>query len=124
MVRTAPASSGGANASAALRPGALNRATPAARALIAAVATPMARAVIASASQVRIQPSTVARVEANQAAARAVRPIRTMPRPGTAVKREAPSIVSRMKCRWSSALSWSAGGSSFPVSIGAVDLMR
>src|SRR5829696_2503863 len=50
--------------------------------------------------------------EATSAANSAVRPMTTCPQPGTAVKAEARSIVSRMKRRLSIARSWSAGGPS------------
>ena len=45
------------------------------------------------------------------AATMAVTPIATPPHPGTAVKDEARSIVSRMKRRLSIARPWSEGGS-------------
>src|SRR5262249_57471408 len=49
--------------------------------------------------------------EAMIAAMMAVTPIATPPHPGTAVKDEARSIVSRMKRRLSIARPWSEGGS-------------
>src|SRR5215213_4942366 len=49
--------------------------------------------------------------EATSAANSAVSPMATCPQPGTAVKADARSIVSRMKRRLSIARSWSAGGS-------------
>src|SRR6201990_1470774 len=66
----------------------------------------------ASANQTAIQSAKARCCDATSAAKSAVTPMATCPQPGTAVKEEARSIVSRMKRRLSIARSWSAGGSS------------
>src|SRR5262245_21108197 len=57
-------------------------------------------------------------LDAKAAAASAVSPIPTPPHPGTAVKADAPSMVSRIYRRLSIALVCKAGGSSIAARIG------
>ena len=106
-VSSAPTRTAGANASQKRRAGPDSTGSAAARALRIIAHPPTASARNASATHTTVHPNGEGCRAANQAAASAVAPISTCPRPGTAVNEPARSMVERMKRRLSAALSCS-----------------
>src|SRR2546423_585282 len=105
MVSSNPAIIGGEKLSANFRPGIVSSGLAARVAFLYTAQAAMQKESTASPIHVASQGVAAWRPDAMTAASTAVTPIATPPQPGTAVKADAPSIVSRMYRRLSIARS-------------------